>query len=93
MEWKTYEHDEPADLPERLERAGFVAEDHEVVLLGRCEDLVHDVDLPEGRRLRDIEGDEDWERVRVMVDAVWGDRLVVGQRQPARRAAGRGPTS
>ena len=72
VEWKTYERDEPADLPERLERAGFVPEDHEVVLLGRCEDLVHDVDLPEGVGLRDVESDDDWERVRVMVDAVWG---------------------
>ena len=72
LEWKTYERDEPADLPERLERAGFVPEDDEVVLLGRCVDLVHDVDLPEGVVLRDIEGDDDWERVRVMVDAVWG---------------------
>ncbi len=72
VEWKTYEHDEPADLPERLERAGFVPDDPEVVLLGRCEDLVHDVDLPEEVRLRDIEDDDDWERVRVMVDAVWG---------------------
>ena len=71
LEWKTYERDEPADLPERLERAGFVPEDDEVVLLGRCEDLVHDVDLPEGVVLRDIEGDDDWERVRVMVDTVW----------------------
>ena len=34
-------------------------------------DLVHDVDLPDGV-LRDIEADDDWERVRVMVDAVWG---------------------
>lgn len=72
VEWKTYEHDEPADLPERLERAGFVPDDPEVVLLGRCADLVHDVTLPDGVALRDIESDEDWERVRVMVDAVWG---------------------
>ncbi len=72
LEWKTYEHDEPADLAERLGRAGFVPEDDEVVLLGRCADLVHAVDLPDGVALRDIESDVDWERVRVMVDAVWG---------------------
>lgn len=72
VEWKTYAHDEPKDLPERLERAGFVPDDPEVVLLGRCEDLVHDVDLPAGVVLRDIGSDDDWERVRVMVDTVWG---------------------
>ena len=73
VEWKTYGYDEPADLPERLVRAGFVADDPEVVLLGRCADLVHDVDLPAGTRLREISSDEDWERVRVSVDTVWGE--------------------
>ena len=72
LEWKTYERDEPHDLAERLERAGFVPDDPEVLLLGRCVDLVHPVDLPEGVVLRDIEADDDWERVRVMADAVWG---------------------
>jgi hypothetical protein len=73
VEWKTYGYDEPADLPERLVRAGFVADDPEVVLVGRCVDLVHDVDLPAGTRLREISTDEDWERVRVSVDTVWGE--------------------
>ena len=73
VEWKTYGYDEPVDLPERLVRAGFVADDPEVVLVGRCEDLVHDVDLPAGTRLREISSDEDWERVRVSVDTVWGE--------------------
>ena len=72
VEWKTYTYDEPADLTTRLEREGFVPEDHEVLLLGRCADLVHEVALPEGVRLRDIESDEDWERVRVLCDTVWG---------------------
>ncbi|MFQ6171269.1 GNAT family N-acetyltransferase [Oryzobacter sp. R7] len=72
VEWKTYSYDEPADLPARLERHGFVPEDHEVLLLGRCQDLVHDVALPAGVRLRDIGSDEDWERVRVLCDTVWG---------------------
>jgi hypothetical protein len=72
VEWKTYGYDEPADLPERLVRAGFVADDPEVVLLGRCADLVHDVTLPDGVRLREITADDDWERVRVSVDSVWG---------------------
>nr|MBU9943769.1 hypothetical protein [Dermatophilaceae bacterium] len=52
VEWKTYGYDEPADLQARLVAAGFVAQDPEVVLLGRCADLVHDVTLPDGRTLR-----------------------------------------
>jgi GNAT superfamily N-acetyltransferase len=72
VEWKTYDLDEPADLPDRLLAAGFVPEDPEVVLLGACADLVGDVDLPPGTRLRDITSDEDWERVRVTADTIWG---------------------
>ena len=34
---------------------------------------MHDVDLPDGTRLREISTDEDWERVRVSVDTVWGE--------------------
>ncbi len=72
VEWKTYGYDEPADLAPRLVRAGFVADDPEVVLVGRCADLVHHVVLPEGTRLREISTDDDWERVRVSLDSVWG---------------------
>lgn len=72
VEWKTYSYDEPAGLPALLEEAGFLPEDDEVMLLGNCADLVHDVELPEGVRLREVEDDEDWERVRVLCDTVWG---------------------
>lgn len=76
LEWKTYGYDEPADLPARLERAGFVPEDPEVVLLGRCVDLVHDVDLPDGVRLHEPATDEDWVRVRDLLTQVWGEHGV-----------------
>lgn len=76
LEWKTYGYDEPADLPARLERAGFVPEDPEVVLLGLCADLVHDVHLPEGVRLHEPATDEDWARVRGLLTQVWGEHGV-----------------
>ena len=72
VEWKTYGYDQPTDLPERLVRAGFVAEDPEVMLLGRCADLVHEVELPAGVLLREPETDADWARVRDLVAEVWG---------------------
>jgi GNAT superfamily N-acetyltransferase len=72
VEWKTYGYDEPADLPERLVRAGFTAEDPEVVLLGRCADLVHDVELPPGVRLTEPTTEDQWARVGELVEAVWG---------------------
>ena len=89
VEWKTYGYDEPADLPERLVRAGFVADDPEVVLLGNCADLVHDVE-PAGRD----PAARDRRRRRLGPGA--GERRpglgrghLVGQRRPARRAASR----
>lgn len=80
VEWKTYGYDQPTDLPERLVRAGFVAEDPEVMLLGRCADLVHEVELPAGVLLREPETDADWARVRDLVAEVWGrDGVAVDQ--------------
>lgn len=73
VEWKTYGTDEPRDIGARLQAAGFVPEDEEVLLLGACADLVHDVDLPSGVRLRAFDSDEDWERVRTLIHEVWGD--------------------
>ena len=39
VEWKTYDYDEPADLGERLLRAGFVKEDDEALILGEAAPL------------------------------------------------------
>ncbi len=72
VEWKTYSYDGPPGLHGLLEAQGFVAQDDEVLLLGRCADLVHDVALPDGVRLREIDSDADWEAVRVLSDEVWG---------------------
>lgn len=40
VEWKTRAHDVTDDLVGRLERAGFVAEDEETVMIGEAEGLV-----------------------------------------------------
>src|SRR6478735_12068497 len=66
----------PPDAAEHgamVECPGGLGDDPEVVLLGNCADLVHDVELPAGTRLREIVADEDWDRVRVSVDQVWGE--------------------
>lgn len=72
VEWKTYGYDSPPDLIERLVAAGFERGEDEVVVLGNAVDLVHEVELPEGVRLREITDDADWERVGGLMDAVWG---------------------
>jgi GNAT superfamily N-acetyltransferase len=72
VEWKTYSYDEPADLTERLTRAGFVAEDREALLLGEVEGLIHDVALPPGVQLRQVDSDHDLGRVDELMRTIWG---------------------
>lgn len=72
VEWKTYGDDQPADLVERLRRKGFVVGDIEVVLLGECAALSEPVDLPDGITVREFETRADWERMRALMDEVWG---------------------
>lgn len=71
-EWKTYATDPPYDMPERLARHGFRPGDVEVVVLGEAAGLVADVALPDGLRLRQIAGVEDWRRVAELLELVWG---------------------
>ncbi|WP_425825181.1 GNAT family N-acetyltransferase [Streptomyces fractus] len=51
FEWKTYGHDLPADLPDRLKAAGFEAEEPETLLVAETAALPLDTAPPEGIRL------------------------------------------
>lgn len=53
-EWKLYSHDGPADLGDRLRRAGFVPEDQETLMVADVAELATDVRLPEGVRLETV---------------------------------------
>ena len=53
VEWKTRSHDVPADLPQRLEHAGFVAQEREAVLVGRTDDLLNSRPLPPEVEIRE----------------------------------------
>ena len=77
VEWKASGYDEPADLGERLVRAGFVPEEEEALVLGESEVLVHDVELPPGIRLREVDaGDEDaFRRIHRLWCRVWSPDL------------------
>ncbi len=56
FEWKTYAYDEPADLGERLIRAGFVAAKPETLILGEVDTiLARPSALPSKVRMRDVE--------------------------------------
>jgi len=73
VEWKTRSHDVPADLPERLEAAGFVAEDRETVVIGLAAPLASAPILPDGVTLRRVTGRADFERIAALQTEVWGD--------------------
>lgn len=61
-EWKTWGHDLPAELPERLKAAGFAQEDTETVVIGLAEEMVTPVHL-DGIVLRETRDQADVQRM------------------------------
>lgn len=55
LEWKTRGHDAPADLGARLQRAGFVPEEVETVMVGEAARLAVEVPLPDGVVIRRVD--------------------------------------
>lgn len=51
VEWKLYGHDQPADLGARLEKAGFVPDEQETLMVAKISELDLDVTPPAGVRL------------------------------------------
>ncbi len=72
VEWKTYSYDEPMDLTDRLTSAGFIAEGPETLLLGEVHGLIHDLDLPQGVRVRAVTSDADLARIDELMKTIWG---------------------
>jgi GNAT superfamily N-acetyltransferase len=80
VEWKTYDYDEPADLPDRLRAAGFVPEDPETVVVALTTAIAAEPVLPDGVVLRQVTADEDMRRVAAMESEVWDrDREWTGE--------------
>ncbi|GAA3601901.1 GNAT family N-acetyltransferase [Nonomuraea rosea] len=73
FEWKTRSHDLPADLPERLVRHGFVAEEPETVLVGLAAKLQDEPPLPAGVTIRRVTAPEDLRAIAAMESVVWGE--------------------
>jgi GNAT superfamily N-acetyltransferase len=71
FEWKTYSYDEPADLPERLRAAGFVAGEVETVVIGPAEQVTAEPALPAGVRLRRAVDHADFEGVADLQTEIW----------------------
>ncbi|BCY08423.1 hypothetical protein L3i22_035110 [Actinoplanes sp. L3-i22] len=51
VEWKLYSHDRPADLGERLVKAGFVPDEPETLMVAQISELDLDFATPDGIRL------------------------------------------
>jgi GNAT superfamily N-acetyltransferase len=74
VEWKTYGHDEPADLPDRLRAAGFQPRERETVLVGPVAPLAATLPVPpEGVRLREVTERADLDRIVVLESSVWNE--------------------
>ncbi|MFH8369421.1 GNAT family N-acetyltransferase [Streptomyces sp. NPDC018031] len=54
FEWKLYGYDQPADLADRLRRAGFVAEPTETLMVAEISELPLDAALPDGVEVRPV---------------------------------------
>ncbi|USX49284.1 GNAT family N-acetyltransferase [Lentzea sp. HUAS12] len=71
VEWKTWGHDTPADLPGRLEAAGFESEGRETVLVGLAEEMARPVEL-DGIVVREARGVADVHRLALTATTVFG---------------------
>jgi hypothetical protein len=75
FEWKHYGYDDPADLPARLVRAGFVAEPTETLMVAEIADLLDALagtTAPDGVRLVPITDEAGFAAIVALQSAVWG---------------------
>jgi hypothetical protein len=73
VEWKTRAHDLPADLPDRLVRAGFTPEERETVLVGVAKEMLDAPPLTADVTIRQVTADADLRAIAAMESAVWGE--------------------
>lgn len=72
LEWKTYDHDTPPDLQERLAAHGFQAEEREALLvldLEACPDVYLQ---PVTADIRRVTNEEDFRQIAALKEAVYG---------------------
>ncbi len=76
LEWKHYGYDTPADLPERLLAAGFVAEPQESLLVADVEELLAgplaEASLPDEVSFVPVEDEAGFAAIVTLQTAVWG---------------------
>lgn len=76
FEWKIFDSDEPADLPERLVAAGFVAEDPESFMVADAAEVLealHAAQLPAGVTLREVTDESGLRQMTEVSQEVFGE--------------------
>ena len=73
FEWKTYGHDAPPDLSERLVAAGLGPQEPETVLIAEAAAVAGEVRLPAEVALREVTARADLERVEAFGELIWPD--------------------
>jgi len=71
FEWKYYAYDKPADLPERLLKAGLVPGEEEALMVADVAD-VPDIPAPDGIRLVTVSDEDGLQKVKAVHDKVFG---------------------
>jgi GNAT superfamily N-acetyltransferase len=79
-EWKYYSYDQPADLPERLRKAGFVPAEAEALMVAEIAELDLDTSSPDGVRLVKVSDEAGVAAVvRVHDEVFGGDHAAIGE--------------
>lgn len=79
-EWEHYSYDLPADLPKRLQAAGFVADPVETLLVAEIAELALDPNLPAGVELVPVVDQRGADALVAVHDEVFGgDHAAIGQ--------------
>src|SRR6185437_4892039 len=72
FEWKLYDADQPADLPDRLQRKGFTAGRPEALMIAAIADLDLEVGPPDDFRIVEVGDAAGIEAMRRVAEAVFG---------------------
>lgn len=73
FEWKIFSHDQTAGLIGRLDRAGFVPEERENLVIGRVADMDLTAQPPPDVTLREVRSRRDTDRMAELLTLVSGD--------------------
>jgi GNAT superfamily N-acetyltransferase len=73
FEWKLHGHDLPADLADRLRRAGLEPDETETVMIAAAAAIVREPRPPAGLTLRAVRARHDLDRIAALEHEIWGD--------------------